>query len=186
MSNLLPPSSTALERALAQTSGKFNPPEIVRSLWNADTCPEAILPWLAWAVSVDEWDHTWSIERKRNAIRAAREIHKRKGTPLAIRRALETVGQPDAEIIERANFIHHNGIAKRNGMHRRMGQAGWATYRIVLKRPVTLDQAQLIYRMLDNVKRNCIHLVALDFSQASLRHNGAAKRNGNYTRGIIV
>lgn len=183
--NLLPASSTKLERALAQTMGRFSPPVIVNALWNQATCPASILPWLAQALSVDDWDPTWSVDRKRQAIIGAREIHRSKGTPLAIRRALAIVGQPDADLIERADSIRRNGTAHRNGWHRRKGLAGWATYRVILKRPVTIDQAQLIYRLLDSVKRNCIHLVALDFSRAALSRNGMANRDGQYTRGII-
>lgn len=182
---LLPPSSTPLERAISQTQGRFANPMLIPGLWNAATCPKSFLPYLAWAVSVDEWDHGWSVEKKREVIAAAQEIHRRKGTPLAIRRALSALGQPDAEVIERADCIKHNGIARRNGWHRRLGQDGWATYRIILKRPVTVDQAILIRRQLDAVKRNCIELVAIDYSQASLRRNGTASHDGSYTRGVV-
>lgn len=184
--NLLPSSSSKLERGLASVPDKFNPPDLLQTLWNPDTCPVSVLPWLAWALSVDEWDHTWSVERKREVIKASRLIHQHKGTTSAIRRALAAIGQPDAEIIERCDCIKHNGVALRDGKHRRGGPAKWATYRVILKRPITIDQAQLIYRTLDAVKRNCVHLVALDYSRAALRHNGIAIRDGSYTRGIIV
>lgn len=186
LETLLPPSSTPLERALALLPTKFNPPQNIKTLWNADTCPEKMLPYLAWALSVDDWDATWSLERKRAAIREARFIHQHKGTLAAIKRALAVLGHQDAVVIERADCIHHNGAAIRNGWHRRRGQGGWATYRVILQRPITIDQADVIYRILDDVKRNCIHLTALDFSQAALRHNGIATRNGSYTRGIIT
>ena len=183
--SLLPPNTTPLERAIEQTQAVFDPAIKVPGLWNADTCPASALPYLAWALSVDEWDHTWSEDRKRAVIRESREIHQRKGTPSAIRRALAAMGQPDAEIIERADYIKHNGAARRNGQHRRLGHGGWATFRVVLKRAVTIDQAIQIRRVLDAVKRNCIELVAIDYSQAALRHNGQTKRNGLYTRGTV-
>lgn len=186
IATLLPPSSTPLERAVSRTMGRFNPDKIVPTLWNAATCPPEFLPYLAWAVSVDEWDHRWSIDKKRAVIAAAPEIHRRKGTPLAIRRALESMGQADADIIERADCIRHDGTARRNGWHRRLGQAGWATYRINLKRPVTVDQAIVIKRLLGAVTRNCVHLVAIDYSQAAIRRNGMAIRNGSYTRGVVA
>ena len=182
---LLPPSSTPLERAASRSMARFAPPRIVPTLWNADTCPAALLPYLAWALSVDEWDHGWSVEKKREVIKAAREIHQRKGTPLSIRRALASVGHPDADLIERADCIRHNGVPKRNGVHRRRGLGGWPTYRIILKRPVTIDQAFLIKRLLASTQRNCIELLAIDYSQAALRRNGVARRNGEYTRGVV-
>ena len=183
---LLPPNSTPFERALSRTLGRFNPPAVVPALWNAATCPPAVLPFLALALSVDEWDQRWSIDKKRNVIAAARYIHQHKGTPAAVRRALASVGQPDAEIIERANCIRHNGTATRNGLYRRRGRSGWATYAIVLKRPVTIDQAQQIQRILAAVQRQSIELLYINYSQAALRRNGVATRNGTYTRGAVA
>ena len=184
--SLLPPASTPLERAIEQTQARFAPALRIPALWNAETCPPDFLPYLAWALSVDEWDQGWSIEKKRAAIREARFIHERKGTPSAIRRALAALGQPDAELIERADCIRRDGSARHDGRHHRYGRDGWATFRIILHRPVTIDQAQQIKRLLAAVKRNCVHLVAIDFSRATLRRNGTAARTGIYTRGVVA
>lgn len=186
VASLLPPSSTPLERAIEQTQARFSPPLRVPGLWNADTCPVSFLPYLAWALSVDEWDHGWSVEKKRAVIREAREIHERKGTPSALRRALASIGQPDADIIERSDCIRRDGTARHNAWHHRGGRNGWASYRIILHRPVTIDQAQQIKRLLAAVKRNCVHLVAIDFSRATLRRNGQVQRLGTYTRGVVA
>lgn len=187
MSVLLPPQSTTLERAVDQSAAARLAalPAVVSSLWNADTCPPAMLPYLAWALSVDEWDETWSIERKRAVIRESRLIHQQKGTLAAVRRALASIGQGDALVIERGDYIHRNGVALRDGTHRRRGSGGWATYRVVLREPITIDQAQRIKRLLSAVQRNCITLTAIDFRKATLRRNGQARRNGSYTRGLV-
>ncbi|MDT3735557.1 MAG: phage tail protein I [Denitratisoma sp.] len=182
---LLPKNATALERAASQATGRFAPPRIVPTLWNAAACPPALLPFLAWALSVDEWDHGWSVEKKRAVIAAARQIHKKKGTPHAIRVSLASVGQPDADIIERADCLRHNGEATRNGLRRRFGLAGWPTFRVILKRPVTIDQAFQIRRLLESTKRNCVVLLSVDFAQAALRRNGLHVRDGSYTRGVV-
>lgn len=182
---LLPKNASPLERALSAATGRFSPPAIVPTLWNAATCPAAVLPFLAWALSVDEWDHGWSVEKKRAVIAAAREIHQKKGTPHAIRVSLASLGQPDAEIIERADCLRHNGEATRNGLRRRFGLPGWPTFRVILKRPVTVDQAFQIKRLLESTKRNCVKLLSIDFSQAALRRNGMATRSGAYTRGTV-
>lgn len=183
--HLLPANAQPFERALSQSMGKFVPARLVAHLWNAQTCPEAALPHLAWALSVDQWDSTWPVQLKRDTIAAARLLHQRKGTPWAIRHALAIMGHPDADVIERADYIHHDGSALRNGMHARRGPAGWATYRVVLKRPITIDQSAALTALLSSMKRNCVHLVALDFSEVALRHNGAHVRDGSYTRGVI-
>lgn len=182
---LLPPASTPLERNLSRTMGRFNPPSIVPGLWNPDTCPPSILPYLAWALSVDEWDNGWPIEKKREVVKAAREIHQKKGTPLAIARALESIGQPDAVLIERADCIRRDGSRRHDGTGHRRGLDGWATRRIILNRQVTIDQAFQIKRLLEAVGRNCVHTTAIDYAQAALRRNGVAARDGSYTRGVV-
>ena len=184
--SLLPPLSTPLERAIEQAQARFSPPQRIPGLWSADDCPEALLPYLAAALSVDEWSHGWSVEKKRAVVREAIYNHEHRATPSAIRRALAALGHPDAELIERADYVKRNGSARRDGRHRRFGQDGWATYRIILHRPVTIDQAQQIKRLLLAVGRNCVHLVALDFSRATLRRNGVARRSGQYTRGVVI
>lgn len=185
---LLPPSSTPLERALDQTAAARLAalPSVVASLWNADTCPPALLPYLAWAMSVDEWNDGWGVDKKRAVIKESRYIHQHKGTISAIKRALTAIGQPDATVIERGNYIRHNGIALRNATHTRAGAGGWASYRVILTQPVTIDLAMQIKRLLASVQRNCIVLTAIDYKQAALRHNGAATRNASYTRGVVA
>ncbi|HAX2233649.1 TPA: phage tail protein I, partial [Escherichia coli] len=51
-----------------------------------------LLPYLAWAFSVDRWDRNWPEETKRQVIRDAWLIHRHKGTISALRRAIEPLG----------------------------------------------------------------------------------------------
>ena len=60
----------------------------LRDLWNVDTCPEHLLPWLAWAFSVEVWAHDWPEAIKRNVIRDAIAVHRTKGTRRAVELAL--------------------------------------------------------------------------------------------------
>jgi phage tail P2-like protein len=185
MTSLLPPNTTQLERNAESTQLRIAPQRIVPTLWNAQTCPANLLPWLAWSSSTEDWDHQWSADQKRAAIASSAEEHRYKGTPAAIKKALEVRGHPDAILIERADYIHHNGEATRNGLRRRGGPTQWATYRIILQRPITLDQASTITALLGSVTRNCCHLAALDYTRVALRHNGFAVRDGQYSRGTI-
>lgn len=58
---LLPPSSTELEKALEQVAfGLTDLATPVRDIWSPTTCPIALLPWLAWGLSVDVWDSNWT------------------------------------------------------------------------------------------------------------------------------
>lgn len=93
-SQLLPQNSTPLEKAmltaeLARLS--LYKPEIVQTIWDPWTCPLPLLPFLAWSLSVDVWDNSWSEERKRRAVAASPEIHRRKGTRLAVEKALDVL-----------------------------------------------------------------------------------------------
>ena len=94
MSNdLLPPSATAQERAQSLAIARVSDvPLLVRESWNPQACPAALLPWLAWALSVDEWDTTWSEQEKRDVIESSLMIHRHKGTIGAVRRALTPLG----------------------------------------------------------------------------------------------
>ncbi len=51
-----------------------------------------LLPYLAWAFSVDRWDRNWPEETKRQVIRDAWLTHRHKGTISALRRAIEPLG----------------------------------------------------------------------------------------------
>lgn len=100
MSDLLPPNSTALERALATVGAAATDlPVLIRELWDPEACPLELLPWLAWAWSVDAWDDAWSERQKRATIKASIEIHRHKGTVGALQDALDALGL-EARIIE--------------------------------------------------------------------------------------
>jgi phage tail P2-like protein len=94
MSNdLLPPNATAQERAISEAVARVSDvPILVRETWNPNTCPAHILPWLAWAMSVDEWDTSWTEQQKRDVINSSLYVHKHKGTIGAIERALTPLG----------------------------------------------------------------------------------------------
>lgn len=93
MSELLPPNSTALERAAAELGAKVSDlPVIIRALWDAEACPLELLPWLAWAWSADEWSDSWSERQKRDVVKSAIAVQRIKGSIGAVRSALGALG----------------------------------------------------------------------------------------------
>ena len=97
---MLPGNACDLERQAAQALAQIQRVPIpLRQLWNPNTCPTQLLPYLAWSLSVDRWDGNWSDATKRAAIRASFFIHSRKGTIGALRRVVEPLGYL-IEIIE--------------------------------------------------------------------------------------
>ncbi|WLG55489.1 phage tail protein I [Pseudomonas extremorientalis] len=91
--HLLPANSTPLERQAAQALAQIQRvPVPLRQLCNPNTCPVDLLPYLAWAFSVDRWDSKWTETAKRAAIRSSHYVHSRKGTIGALRRVVEPLG----------------------------------------------------------------------------------------------
>nr|WP_227417171.1 phage tail protein I [Stenotrophomonas indicatrix] len=90
--NLLPPNATRAERALSRAIVARPLPVDITALWDADRCPAALLPWLAWALSVDEWKAYWPEPIKRARVRAAIAIQRRKGTAGSVRDVVAAFG----------------------------------------------------------------------------------------------
>lgn len=91
--SILPPNATPQEQATSGAIGRISDvPVPIRSLWNPDTCPASLLPWLAWGLSVDDWNADWTEAQKRNVIRSSVETHRQKGTIGAVRRVADSFG----------------------------------------------------------------------------------------------
>lgn len=95
MSDLLPANSATLERIAAEVGVRATElPVIIRDLWNPETCPSNLLPWLAWAWSVDEWSDAWSERQRRDTVKQALAVQRIKGTIGAVTRGLGALGFP--------------------------------------------------------------------------------------------
>ncbi len=91
---LLPPNATQLERNIEQsaTATIEQLPVPIRDLWNPDTCPAHLLPWLAWALDVEQWQSDWPEATRRAAIKASWHVHNKMGTKASVRQALDALG----------------------------------------------------------------------------------------------
>lgn len=93
MTSLLPPNATTLELALEAATTRLDAIATdIRALWSPDDCPEGLLPWLAWSLSLDSWSADWSVTVKRARVRAAIAIARRKGTAESVRSVVESFG----------------------------------------------------------------------------------------------
>lgn len=104
MTSLLPPNSTQLERAAADSQHLDQLPVELRHLWSAEHCPAQLLPYLAWTLSVDFWELASTEQQQRALIAGAIAWHRKRGTPWAIRQALAAIGYPVLELIEQADY----------------------------------------------------------------------------------
>ncbi|MBC3250977.1 phage tail protein I [Serratia fonticola] len=90
---LLPTGSTQTEINTEQSIASVSDiPTPLRQLWDPGTCPASLLPYLAWAFSVDRWDETWSETTQRDVVKQSYFVHRHKGTIGALRRAVEPMG----------------------------------------------------------------------------------------------
>ncbi|WP_342249650.1 phage tail protein I [Sphingomonas sp. OTU376] len=93
MASLLPPNSTPLERALERVMARMMAmPVLLRDLVSPDNCSLPLLPYLAWALSIDSWSSDWPEAVKRSRVRRAMEIQRRKGTSESVRAVVESFG----------------------------------------------------------------------------------------------
>ncbi|EJG1697267.1 phage tail protein I [Vibrio parahaemolyticus] len=99
LNSLLPPNASKHERDVeAVISPPLSFPN--RDIWNPDKCPEHLLPHLAWALSVDNWDSTWPIERKRKVIKDSVYINRKKGTRDAVERVVSAIRGDETQVTE--------------------------------------------------------------------------------------
>lgn len=155
MSDLLPPSVTSQERALAETAARASSlPLPARNLWDPDTCPIELLPWLAWAFSLDDWDVTWTEAQQRAAVKASYGVHRHKGTIGSVKDALNALGL-EVQVQEWFN---------------QMPAGAPYTYKLLLEvnqYGVSLADLNNVMKVVENAKNLRSHMTTLDLTVAS-------------------
>lgn len=183
VSSLFPSNATPLETNL-ETVFSRDLPSTIGQFWNPYTCPVHLLDYLAWGLSVVEWDSSWPEVVKRDVCNASIALHQVKGTLYAAKFALQTVGFGDAQIIEGRSGYLRDGSMTRDGFLLRGQTEGWAEYKVIIPRLLSIKQAETTKRLLKKLTPARSHLWGLDFSGAVPLHNGVIYRDGQYTRGL--
>ncbi|WP_295466600.1 phage tail protein I [uncultured Pseudomonas sp.] len=184
--SLLPPNRTRLETALATAGADLAAlPVPLRDLWNPWQCPAGLLPWLAWAVSVDDWDANWGEDRKRQVIADSVRIHRHKGTRGAVSRALANLlGNQDFTLLEGAQGGHYDASYVYDGERFHSHAEHWAQYRLYVRQPISVAQAALIRSTLADVAPARCELLSLNFTAALNDHSGTFHYDASYTYGV--
>lgn len=182
---LLPPNRTPLETALAGIEAYALSTDNLRHLWTALLCMADALPWLSWTLSVEAWQEAKSDDARRQLILTSIELHRRKGTPWAIKLLISALGFGGVTIIERVGGRTHNGEIRRDGEFPHASLAAtWATYKVVFNdRPITNAQAERLRKLLPAVAPARCHLVGLRYVAVANSHNGATRRDGAFNHG---
>lgn len=137
-----------------------------------------------WSVTgFDGWLLAESKEAKRKLIKRAVELHRYKGTPWAMREIIRQLGFGEVEIIEGLGNQRYNGQSQYSGRYVYGAKTAWANYVVILKHPVTRDQATLLRKTLRHFAPARCVLVSLDYQDVAIRYNGKASYNGNYNFG---
>jgi phage tail P2-like protein len=156
MSDLLPSNATEQERAVAAVMSLIGSPDpLVREVWSPELCPSNVLPWLAWGLSVDQWDPAWTDDQKRASIRSALSVQKIKGTIGAVRIALGAIGI-GARVVE---------------WHRQQTPGDPFTYRLLLEagaNAATLEAIRAALSIVDRTKSLRSHLELIEVSAGTL------------------
>ncbi|EEE37418.1 pyocin R2_PP, tail formation protein GpI [Rhodobacteraceae bacterium KLH11] len=96
---LLPPTATDLVKVLDALEERLFSLPVQMITKDPMTADVGLLDHLAWEYSVDAWDSNWTEDIKRQVIAVSAEVHRHKGTPFAIRKAMSAFGV-DIELIE--------------------------------------------------------------------------------------
>jgi phage tail P2-like protein len=155
MISLLPPNATPLERRLAETGAAIEEiPIPIRDVNDPANCAPELLPYLAWARSVDRWDSSWSTETKRAVTAASFFVHKHKGTIGALRRVVEPLGY----LIRVREWWQENPVGTRGTFRLDIG---------VLDTGIDEAMYAELERLIDDAKPLTRHLLGLAISMES-------------------
>jgi phage tail P2-like protein len=182
---LLPPNASTLERALDGTVSRISSvPVMARPMWNPQTCPAALLPWLAWALRVNEWDSGWPEATQRAVIASSAAVHRVKGTVASVINGLAAAGYPGATVVEGAGAWYLDGSRMLNGEDYLGDPTKWAWYRVKLAQPIANSQVAQVKRILADTAPARCYLEALDFTEAAFLLDGSVLLNGSYNLGL--
>lgn len=158
---LLPPNARPLERAVEQAIAVDAPAmvEVVERVADPEACDESALAFHAWARSIDEWDKTWSVERKRDVVLGSVKQHRLKGTVQSVRDGLAAMGYGDVTIVEQSISARldagvslsadaNTALASGNVLHE---MNHWAEYAVIISEPIRYSDAVQIRRRLSDI-----------------------------------
>lgn len=183
--SLLPSNATALETAAELSIGTridAIEPDGIRTIGDATVCPEAFLPFLAWARSVDVYDTSWSVQTRRDVIAAAMAVHRIKGTPQSLINALAAMGIA-AAVEERVGARLYNGATRYDGIALHGPAGGWAMYRVILTTPLRNDQVAGVKTLLETTAPKRCELVSLDYTEVANLYDGRSIYDAAYNHG---
>ena len=173
-------------RTLGRLAGRLDNSDLsVLMVFLVDIVDSSALPWLGeqFSLSGDGWELAESDDVRRMLIKAAIELHRYKGTPWSIREVIRRFGFGEVDLIEGTGRLSYDGNRSYNGLFVHGDAAAWAVYRVILKQPITNDQAAMLRQTLAAFAPARCHLASLEYQSVAIRYNNTAIHDGSYNHG---
>ena len=173
-------------RTLGRLAGRLDNIDLsVLMVFLVDIVDSSALPWLGeqFSLSGDGWELAESDDVRRMLIKAAIELHRYKGTPWSIREVIRRFGVGEVDLIEGTGRLSYDGNRSYNGLFVHGDAAAWAVYRVILKQPITNDQAAMLRQTLAAFAPARCHLASLEYQSVAIRYNNTAIHDGSYNHG---
>ncbi|HFY0461531.1 TPA: phage tail protein I [Escherichia coli] len=173
-------------RTLGRLAGRLDNIDLsVLMVFHVDIVDSSALPWLGeqFSLSGDGWELAESDDVRRMLIKAAIELHRYKGTPWSIREVIRRFGFGEVDLIEGTGRLSYDGNRSYNGLFVHGDAAAWAVYRVILKQPITNDQAAMLRQTLAAFAPARCHLASLEYQSVAIRYNNTAIHDGSYNHG---
>lgn len=178
-------------RALAELGLRLDLAELPRLMPRlVDLVAPAHLELLAESRSILGVDGYWlaeSDDARRRLIKGAYELHRKKGTPYALKLFFRAAGFGEIRLHEGGSGKKRNGTVRyRDGFHLRGSANKWAYFQIeFLTEPVQKSKLdEIVWGVRSYAPARCI-LSGLKQAVGALRHNKRITRNGQHYRGQI-
>lgn len=152
-------------------------PQILVDVTDPDLCPVAVLPFLAWAYSVDAWPPGATEAEKRTMIKRSIAVHRRKGTIQSIKDVLAAAGYGDAVIQTGFQLWRLDGSVPLDGTRTLSSLDGWAAWSIVIDNGDPLPSAELVALLVQTAPARCI-LISIGYLNAFNRLDGTWRLDG--------
>lgn len=173
-------------RTLGRLAGRLDNIDLsVLMVFLVDIVDSSALPWLGeqFSLSGDGWELAESDDVRRMLIKAAIELHRYKGTQWSIREVIRRFGFGEVDLIEGTGRLSYDGNRSYNGLFVHGDAAAWAVYRVILKQPITNDQAAMLRQTLAAFAPARCHLASLEYQSVAIRYNNTAIHDGSYNHG---
>lgn len=173
-------------RTLGRLAGRLDNIDLsVLMVFLVDIVDSSALPWLGeqFSLSGDGWELAESDDVRRMLIKAAIELHRYKGTPWSIREVIRRFGFGEVDLIEGTGRLSYDGNRSYNGLFVHGDAAAWAVYLVILKQPITNDQAAMLRQTLAAFAPARCHLASLEYQSVAILYNNTAIHDGSYNHG---